>query len=180
MKKMEELLEKRQEEPFELTIGIQEAQKGWRVNKREAVRGVIYDGRQLLMVHNSGGDYKFPGGGKKMSESHEEALIREIEEETGYKDILVEDFMGHTLSRYIDENDASTYFEMDSYYYRVRIRGQRSNQSLDAYEEALAFTPVFCEIETAIDINRKVLEQGDANPWVEREIRVLEELRKYI
>ncbi|NLO09481.1 MAG: NUDIX domain-containing protein [Clostridiales bacterium] len=36
------------------------------------------------MIHTNRGDYKFPGGGVNQNESRLVALIREIEEESGY------------------------------------------------------------------------------------------------
>ena len=57
--------------------------------RRTAVRGIIYDRDRLLMVQTRLGDYKFPGGGVQENETHEEALKREIAEETGYTDVTI-------------------------------------------------------------------------------------------
>ena len=55
-----------------------------RTISREAVRSIIIDGRNLLMVYSEkNGDYKFPGGGIEHGESHEVALKREVTEEVG-------------------------------------------------------------------------------------------------
>ncbi len=167
-------------EPFELIIGEQTIEANRHVNRRQAVRAVIHDGKQLLMVHNVGGDFKFPGGGIESGESHEEALAREIAEETGYSEVVVDTYLGHAVSRYRDQEDPTAYFEMDSYYYTVQLKGNSQEQALDDYEKALAFTPVFCPIEDALRINKAIVEQGNAHQWVEREIRVLEELRRYL
>jgi hypothetical protein len=52
---------------------------------REAVRAVVLKDKMLLMIHTNKGDYKFPGGGIEEDESHEEALMRELKEESGYR-----------------------------------------------------------------------------------------------
>lgn len=43
---------------------------------REAVRAAILHNGQILMVHSTFGDYKFPGGGRDEGEEKEEALRR--------------------------------------------------------------------------------------------------------
>ena len=54
-----------------------------KITTRHAVRAIIIQDNKILMVHTNKGDYKFPGGGIKKAESHEEALRREVIEETG-------------------------------------------------------------------------------------------------
>jgi|WetSurSiteA1Bulk_404760.scaffolds.fasta_scaffold60860_2 8-oxo-dGTP diphosphatase len=51
---------------------------------REAVRGIILNGRDVFMIHSPVyGDYKFPDGSVQQGESHAQALRREIREESG-------------------------------------------------------------------------------------------------
>ena len=54
------------------------------VISRQAVRAIILNGEQILMVYSPvNHDYKFPGGGVKDGESHADTLSREIREECG-------------------------------------------------------------------------------------------------
>ena len=51
---------------------------------RVAVRGIIFIDGKLLMIENSFGEVKLPGGGIDSGENDYQALVREVKEETGY------------------------------------------------------------------------------------------------
>ncbi len=145
---------------------------------REAVRGIIFQEENLLMVYSSvNGDYKFPGGGVNAGESHHEALSREIREECGaeMKQIIGE--LGKMISyAHALEEDFDT-FKMTSYYYFCKIQGELGALALDDYEKDLGFHPKWVDVKTALETNKKVL--AESNPalwWVGREIFVLERL----
>lgn len=75
---------------FNLLINRQELiNKYQKTIHRHAVRAVILDEDRILMVQSNKGDYKFPGGGIEKGESPEEALVREVLEETGYRVLQV-------------------------------------------------------------------------------------------
>ena len=71
------------------------------INKRIAVRAIIFNHDKLLMVKNKYGDVKFPGGGINPFETTEEALRREVKEETGYINFTIIELLGqyHTVSK---------------------------------------------------------------------------------
>ena len=56
----------------------------WPVIERIAVRGIIFIDGKLLMIENSFGEAKLPGGGREGDEDDVRTLLREVEEETGY------------------------------------------------------------------------------------------------
>lgn len=145
------------------------------VFKRVAVRAVIIRGEKILLVKSNKGDYKFPGGGVEKRESHSEALIREVSEETGYK---VKDILG--LIGEIKEIDADRFkssgaFIMDSYYYRCVVFDDVAGQSLDDYEKALGFVGEWIDIKEAIACNEYILASGslDEISWIRRETLAL-------
>ena len=144
---------------------------------REAVRAIIMEGSQLLMIHAAcDGDYKFPGGGIKKGESHFSALSREVNEEsgghirklTGEYGIVVE------YDRPIEKH--FNVFKMTSYYYRVEVEPAFGIQHLETYEYELGFTPEWVSIKEAIANNQTLLREhpNRVQRWVRRETTVLE------
>ncbi len=146
---------------------------------RDAVRGVILRGQDLLMVHSTMvGDYKFPGGGVDDGESHAQALRREISEECGA--LLVE--FGPSIGSVIEynfakENDFDV-FKMTSHYYLCQVGDGFGAQKLDEYERNLGFKPVWINIDESILANRLLLNSEKFPEWLKREIFVLEYIRQ--
>ena len=86
------------------------------VNYREAVRAVIIKNNKILMVHSINEDYKFPGGGIKRGENKIEALVREVEEETGYVCTKIIKKLGIVTEKSKDKYVHDIIFKMISYY----------------------------------------------------------------
>lgn len=155
-------------------------EKGWKINNREAVRAVIFHNNEILLIHSNWGDYKFPGGGVERNETHIDALLREIAEETGYTNCLVQEKIGVVIEERIDEYEENTYFKMTSHYYICELAGEEKiDQQLDDYEYEQGFTPKWISINAAIEENEKIMNQFPKNRWVFRETFVLKELNKF-
>ncbi|MGP1908415.1 NUDIX hydrolase [Metabacillus sp. JX24] len=161
-------------------LGIQEIDdKRFRINNREAVRAVIIHNNKILMVHSNLGDYKFPGGGVDKNESHAEALMREVAEETGYLKGLVGDKMGVVIERHLDDYDKDAIFQMTSHYYICELTDEKVDvQQLDEYESEQEYTPKWVKLEDAIKQNQIMLNQCEQNVWIHRENFVLKEFKK--
>ncbi len=148
-------------------------------NIRTAVRGVIRYGNKILMVHTKNGDYKFPGGGVKKGETHEETLLREIAEDTGYCDLTVRELAGTAVQGQMDDYEDNAYFEMTSYYYLCELNSlEQVRQYLDTYEQDLQFCGEFVTVKEAYQNNFALL-QTDAKAqidWLERETLALRNL----
>ena len=124
------------------------------------------------------GDFKFPGGGVNKQETHEQALIREVQEECG---MALQRF-GDEICRVIEydqpvkpDYDA---FKMTSYYYSCEVGDGIGPQKLDDYEEDLGFVPVWIHLDQVIDANKLLLNRPHPPEWLQREILVLEYLKK--
>lgn len=164
---------------FDILLGSPIVEKRMKVNSREAVRAVILKGDKILLIHSNKGDYKFPGGGVEQNEMHVEALLREIREETGYVNCIVKEKVGIVVERNTDQFEENTYFQMTSHYYLCElITDKKIIQKLDDYEHEQQFTPKWITIDMAIEENRKLMNLPDMNKWIEREILVLEELKR--
>ena len=147
------------------------------VNYRVAVRAVIMKGDKILLLHSNTRDYSFPGGGIEDTESHKEALVREVREETGYIDCMIKDQIGMVIERHNDKYDDQAVFQMDSHYYICELTSdQHTTQELAPYEADLGFTPVWVSLETAIEQNEELLHGDNQNRWVQREHFALKEL----
>ena len=147
---------------------------------RTALRGIILKGDNILLVRTSKGDLKFPGGGLEGNETYEEALIREIREETGYTNATIQtgSEFGVYIERKVDEFQLNTVFESRSYYMFVDLKeDERVELKLDDYEEELQFQVEWISIKDAILQNTYALFSAKhPNGWVEREVTILKAL----
>jgi 8-oxo-dGTP pyrophosphatase MutT (NUDIX family) len=146
---------------------------------REAVRGIILNGRDVFMIHSPvNGDYKFPGGGVQPNESHKEALHREVGEESGAAVSVILGEFGMVIEYDLPEETDFDVFKMASYYYLCSLDGVFSAQNLDDYEQDLAFKSAWVDIDLAIQANKSVLASDRLKPlWTRRETFVLELLQ---
>lgn len=165
---------------FNEVIGIQEIDEdATKVKYREAVRAIIIHNNKILLVHSNIGDYKFPGGGVEIGESHAEGLTREVAEETGYINGTAGNKMGVVIERHMDKYDRDTVFQMTSHYYLCELNGEKTAQQLDDYEAEQEYTPKWVAFDDAINQNQEVVNQCDQNRWIHRENFVLRQLKKF-
>lgn len=162
---------------FNHLIGCIKIEANQNTINRTAVRAVIKKGNEILLVSNNKGDTKFPGGGVECNEDLEEALKREVREETGYTVSSIGDKIGTVIERRIDLFDNDTVFEMKSHYYLCNVTEDFQKQSLDAYEQEMEFIPKWITIDEAIKRNQ--IAAKDKNLWVDRELYVLNQLNDY-
>ncbi|HKL42814.1 MAG TPA: NUDIX domain-containing protein [Clostridia bacterium] len=163
---------------FEQVLGLDKISNTEKIINRVAIRAVIHKDKQLLMITNNKGDIKFPGGGLEPNESHEEAIKREVQEETGFIVSDVIERIGSVIERREDKFEENCIFEMISYYYRCKVTGEETEQSLDDYEAELEYKAKWINLDEAISINKVISKEKNRNPWVRRELFVLNQLTK--
>ena len=145
---------------------------------RNAVRAVIFNEGKILLAHLEKTDeYKFPGGGVKDGESIEEALIREVLEEVGYKVIRMGEKIG-TITEYDTAREGEQYyFKMISDYFMAEIENVQLEQNLEDNEKDLMFKPCWIEIKEAYNKNKyKINIKADTTPGIRRETIALEKI----
>ncbi len=144
------------------------------VYKRPSARAIIIKDGKIAMVHSKKYNYyKFPGGGIESDENIEEALIREVLEETGLcviKNSIREYGQVHRVQKGTKED----IFVQDNYYFFCCVKEDSVGQNLDAYEAEEGFRLTFLKPQLAIDVNRKTKVDDFNQTMLEREALVLE------
>lgn len=149
-----------------------------KINNREAVRAVILQDDKILLVQSNKGDFKFPGGGIEGEENHQQALKREVEEETGYINLEVIKTIGKILEQKKDEFESDCLFSMNSTYYLCKLTNEdKTSRRLDEYEAELGFSPAWVTLDEAIQQNEMLIKNIKRNSWLKRETIVLKRLQ---
>lgn len=157
---------------------------GGPVYTRPSARGVVLKNGRILLNHIAKyNSFEFPGGGLEPGETPEQALVREVAEETGYVVIpeTIREF-GIVVRRQQDSKDPDGIFEQMNYYYYCEVKDETVPRKLDEHEIVDGTEPVwFDALSIPIHRTRKAFERfGEAH--FDREYRVMEiadlELRK--
>ena len=149
--------------------------------ERQAVRAVIFQGEQLLLVYSPvNRDYKFPGGGVKKGEKFEDALRRELLEECGAQLTRVVREIGHIVEYAHAKEPEFETFKMTSHYFLCEADTFVSPQTLEEYEAELDFQPVWVELAAALQTNNSRLEQPDPPRWTTRDTFMLEYIKTHL
>ena len=159
------------------TIDLKDYNPEWPHSTRPSVRAIIVRDGKLALVHNGKTDYyMFPGGGIEEGESHEEALIREVKEESGLVVIpeSIKEY-GSALRLSKSRHFENTIFEQENYYYKCEAQETVEAPEYDIHEIEDQYSLVFLTPEEAVKRNRcndHGVENGAV--WIERETQVME------
>ncbi len=104
------------------------------LNFRPAVYGLIFKGNKILLSRQGDG-YDFPGGGVDKGEKLEDALKREVWEETGVK-ITSGDLVYVTQDFFISIQSRKRIHSILVYYLCKKPSGKISTKHFDGYEKS--------------------------------------------
>lgn len=161
---------------IEITLAADGLPENGSIFQRSAARGIVLREGKLLTIHTDRGDYKFPGGGVEPGESLEQALRREMLEETGYELTGSARLWGVAHER--RKGRTANILEMDSYYFLCQTGDAQIPLQLDDYEAAEHFAPVWIQLDKALRANQSLAD--DTQPWLQREIAIMERLSEYL
>lgn len=147
---------------------------------RIAVRGIIFIDDKLLMIEDSFGELKLPGGGIDDMEDDYQALAREVKEETGY------DVIPNTIIPFgeIEEKRLSVYEPMIwhqmSHLYFCDVYPEQGLCAYTENEKKYGFRPVLYTLEEALEKNSAMLEKEGIQAWNQREYKTLLLIKNYL
>lgn len=149
-----------------------------RIFHRKAARGIILDGENILMLYTARyHDYTLPGGGIDEGEDAIQGLIRELEEETGARNIRnISAFGMYEEYRpwYKPEHDI---MHMESYCYVCTIDAELGETQFEDYEINNGMKPVWLNIYDAIAHNEETIANSDKKGMsIERETFLLKQI----
>lgn len=134
---------------------------------REAARGIIIENNQILLVFSEKfKDYKLPGGGLEKNENFEQALLREVKEETGLS-VKIESFFEEIMEFDEAQEIEMDYFKMYSKYFICK-KLEKNSQIISE----IGSKTMWVNIDVAINRNKKAMLESNS-PWVQREFEIL-------
>ncbi|WP_062262743.1 NUDIX hydrolase [Endozoicomonas arenosclerae] len=143
---------------------------------RLATRAIVLNGNDILLMYTERyHDYSLPGGGVDEGEDIREGLVRELEEETGARNIQVISELGiyeEFRPWYKPEHDI---LHMSSYCFFCSVDPELGEPRHEDYEVANGMKPVWININEAIAHNQAVMANSPKKGLsIERETWLLE------
>ena len=147
---------------------------------RVAVRGIIFIDGKLLMIENSFGEAKLPGGGIEGDEDDYTALLREVKEETGF-DVIPESIVpfGEIEEKRLSVKEPMIWHQISRLYFCEVREGQGACEYTEN-EKKYGFHQVLYTIEEALEKNYAMLEREGKQAWNQREYETLQLIKNHI
>jgi len=154
---------------------------GKKIYKRISARGIILDGENILLLYTKRyDDYSFPGGGINEGENLEDGVKREINEETGAKNIdILSEYGVYDEIKPIHKKNYD-YVNMISHFFVCNIHKKLGKTNLEDYEINNGMDARWINIYEAIAHNKEVIKNQPETIglFIDRELFMLELVAK--
>ncbi len=153
------------------------------VFKRVAARAIVVDGENILLLYTKRyDDYSFPSGGVDPDEDIECGMIRELEEETGAKNIEVLGELGVYEEIKPFWKKEYDFIHMISHFYICDIHKELGESNLEDYEISNGMSAKWVNIYDAIEHNKSIIKNQPEciGLFIDRELYMLELVAKEI
>ena len=131
------------------------------VFKKHSVRAIIMKNGRVAMQQSSSGFFKILGGVVEDGESHEETLVREVEEEGGLivKPGSIRE-IGYIEERRRDVFDSEKTYICYTYFYSCEAEDYEVSLKLTASEIARGYHMVWAAPENIVETNTALLKEA--------------------
>ncbi|SFC12908.1 NUDIX domain-containing protein [Marinospirillum celere] len=152
-----------------------------RTLRRHAARGIVLREDEILLLFTERyNDFSLPGGGVDQDEDITLALKRELEEETGARDIQIKEhygFIEEYRPHYKPEFDL---MHMTSHFFTCDVAPKLAATRMEGYEVANGMRPLWVPISDAVKHNRQVMARKEKTMGqsIQRETFMLERISK--
>lgn len=146
---------------------------------RISIRGIIFIDCKLLMIEDSLGEIKLPGGGMEHGEDDYQVLIREVKEETGYE-VIPESIkpFGEIEEKRLSVHEHMIWHQINRLYF-CNVYPEKGQCEYSDNEKKNGFHQVLYTIEEALQKNERMLESEGRQAWIRREYKTLLLIKDY-
>lgn len=149
--------------------------------RRHAARGIVLrEDKILLLFTERYNDFSLPGGGVDDGEEITVALQRELEEETGAREVHVKEHYGFIEEYRPHWRPEYDLMHMTSHFFLCDVAEELADVRMESYEIANGMKPVWVSASEATSHNRQVMERQEKTMGqsIQRETFMLETISR--